>query len=516
MRVGDFLTLAERQYGDRAAVVYEGASLTYAELQHRSRALAQGLLELADPGDRVAILANNCPEYVEAVFGVPTARQMLTFVNPRLAASEILHVLEHSGARVVIVEPPLLGLVSEIRERLPALEHVVVLGGVAPERTVAYETVVAAGEQATADVSGASSDEVAWLIYTSGTTGRPKGAMLTHQNLFASVANTLMSVQPERHATHLMPFPMAHVTAHLCLAWAAKGITLVLQPSFDPESFVRAIEEYGAAGSPIAPVMLSLILQRPELERYDVSSMRKLFYGSSAIAPDLLRRSMARFANADFYQSFGMTELAGTAGWLDPEQHRLGAGGQPGLLSAIGRPAPLAAFRVVDDDLHDVAPGAVGELAIRGDQVTAGYWRDDAATQAAIVDGWLRTGDLATVDADGIYAIVDRKKDMILTGGENVYSREVEDALADLPGLAEVAVIGLPDPVWGENVCAVIVPLRDATITAEGVIAHCRSRLASYKKPKSVHVVPALPRNATGKVLKHRLRQDLSSADRLS
>jgi acyl-CoA synthetase (AMP-forming)/AMP-acid ligase II len=304
-----------------------------------------------------------------------------------------------------------------------------------------------------------------------------------------------------------MPFTLSHVGAHLALAHALIGNAMVLQRSFEPHSFLSDIARHRAAGSPIAPTMLAMLL-RPEFEHFDVSSVETLIYGSSGIAPELLLRAMTRFQNASFYQGFGMTETAGTVTWLGPDEHKRGASGEPALLRSCGRAAPLAAVRTVRPDGSDCATGEAGEIMVAGDQVMQGYWDDHAATSVAMAGPWLCTGDIGYLDSEGRLYVVDRKKDVIVTGGENVASVEVERALSSHPAIAEVAVIGVPDPTWGERVCAVIVVAAGEAITEAEVIAHARAGLASFKKPTVVRFVSALPKTALGKVVKAKLREE--------
>jgi long-chain acyl-CoA synthetase len=390
---------------------------------------------------------------------------------------------------------------------VPPLRYVIVFGQeVLAGADLAYERLIAGATPVRPRLE-LSDHDMAWLIYTSGTTGRPKGAMLTHRNLYAAVTNAIICTQPERFGTYIMPFPLAHVAGHVSPTFLAKDITLIIQRAFDPEDYVRTVAEHRVTGSPMAPAMLGLILARPELDHYDVSSVRKLFYGASSISPELLRRSMRRFSNARFYQGFGMTELGGNPLYMDPETHLRGAGDEPHLLAGAGYEAPYSSVRIVDDDMRDLPAGAIGEIVVKGDQVMKGYWRNEDATRETIVDGWLRTGDMGRMDENRLFYIVDRKNDMIVTGGENVYSREVEDVLAEHPGVLDVAVIGVPDETWGENVCAVVVRRQGVEVEEDELVAHCKSLAASYKKPKLVIFVDELPRNPSGKVLKRELRE---------
>jgi acyl-CoA synthetase (AMP-forming)/AMP-acid ligase II len=505
--LGDFVDFAARRAPDRTAIRFEERAFTFSEYKHRVDRLSDALLGLGNPGDRVGILSGNTSEYVEAYYGVPMAGMALTLVNPRLVAREVAYILSDAEVGAVFVQPEHLHTIRQIRDQVPSLRHVIAFGEEVPEGAdLAYEPLLAAAKPQRPKLE-ISDHDMAWLIYTSGTTGRPKGAMLSHRNLVASVTNALMCTQPERYGVYIMPFPLAHVAGHVSPTFLARDITLIIQRAFDPEDYVRTVAEHGVTGSPMAPAMLGLILARPELDGYDVSSVRKLFYGASSISPELLRRSMERFSNARFYQGFGMTELGGNPLYMDPETHLRGAGEEPHLLAGAGYEAPYSSVRIVDDDLNDLPVGEIGEIIVKGDQVMSGYWRNEEATREAIVDGWMRTGDMGRMDENRLFYIVDRKKDMIVTGGENVYSREVEDVLAEHPAVQDVAVIGIPAETWGENVCAIVVKRPGEDVDEDGLVAHCRASLASYKKPKLVVFVDELPRNPSGKVLKRELRE---------
>jgi long-chain acyl-CoA synthetase len=510
--LGDFVDFAARRSPDRTAIIFEDRAFTFAEYKERIDRLSDALIGLVEPGDRVGILSGNTSEYVEAYYGAPMAGMALTLVNPRLVAREVAYILSNAGVSAVFVQPEHLDTIVEIRERVPSLRYVIAFGEEVPaEADLAYERLIA-GARPVCPRLEISDHDMAWLIYTSGTTGHPKGAMLTHRNLVASVTNALMCTQPERYGTYIMPFPLAHVAGHVSPTFLAKEITLIIQRAFDPEDYVRTVAEHRVTGSPMAPAMLGLILACPELDHYDVSSVRKLFYGASSISPELLRRSMTRFSNAQFYQGFGMTELGGNPLYMDPETHIRGAGDEPHLLAGAGYEAPYSSVRIVDDEMRELPVNEIGEIIVKGDQVMNGYWRNEQATRETIVDGWLRTGDMGRMDENRLFYIVDRKKDMIVTGGENVYSREVEDVLAEHPGVQDVAVIGVPDETWGENVCAVVVKRPGAECEPDALIAHCRASMASYKKPKLVVFVDELPRNPSGKVLKRELRERYATA----
>jgi acyl-CoA synthetase (AMP-forming)/AMP-acid ligase II len=454
---------------------------------------------VATPGERVAILADNCLEYLECLYGLPEAGLAATLVNQRLTATEIESILADAEPAVLVVganhEERVAGLtLPSVRQRLVIGE-----GG---DRG-GYGAFVGRAADSPPSTPAAGESDVAWLIYTSGTTGRPKGAMLTHRNILTAVVGTAMEWHPSEADIALFVFPLCHVAAFVPLLHHLHGGTVVLGAGFVPAEFLALIEKHQVTHAGLAPTMINFLLRDPACDAADTASLRMLPYGASPIAPDLLARAVERFGPL-FVQGYGMTELSGNVLVLGQDEHRRGLAGEPHLLGSAGLPTKLARTRLVDDDLVDVAPGEVGEVVVRGDQVTAGYWRNPDATAEAWAGGWFHTGDLATVDGDGYVSIVDRKKDMVVTGGENVYPREVEDVLAGLPGVVEAAVIGLPDEAWGEAVTAVMVS--DGVLSGEDVRARCRGSLAGYKVPRRVVFAETLPRNAAGKVLKRELR----------
>ena len=499
MLLSDIVHYAAGRRPGRPAIHFEDRTVTFAELSDRVHRVAAAFGAVAGPGERVALLADNSPEYLECLYGLPEARLAATLVNQRLTGPEIEGILADA-------EPTVLVVGANHEERVAALalpsvrQRLVIGGGGGPG---SYEAFVA-GAAASAPAEPAAADgDVAWLIYTSGTTGRPKGAMLTHRNVLTAVCGTAMEWHPSEADVALFVFPLCHVAAFVPLLHHLHGGTVVLGAGFVPAEFLGLIEKHQVTHAGLAPTMINFLLRDPACAAADTSSLRMLPYGASPIGPDLLARAVERFGPL-FVQGYGMTELSGNVLVLGQEEHRRGLAGEPHLLGAAGLPTKLARTRVVDDDLVDVAPGQVGEIVVRGDQVTAGYWRNPQATAEAWAGGWFHTGDLATVDEAGYVSVVDRKKDMVVTGGENVYPREVEDVLAGLAGVVDAAVVGLPDPEWGEAVTAVLVT--DGTPTADGIRDQCRASLAGYKVPRHVVFVDALPRNASGKILKRELR----------
>jgi acyl-CoA synthetase (AMP-forming)/AMP-acid ligase II len=502
----DIALRGARERPAATALICDARSFTFAELEARTRRLAGALAGLAPRGARIALAAENRPEGIECYYGVPRAGQCLVLLNYRLSGRELAQQLADCGASVLIGERALLERVAPHAALFPGVQLRVALD---PPSTgeLGYEALLESGAEADEPARG-SPGELAWIIYTSGTTGRAKGAMLTHANLVAGVLSSVLTRPIAAGEVYLYPFPLCHISGHNLVALHLRGHPVVLLRRFEPGELFEAAARHRVTSVSLAPTMLAMLLDSPALGSADLSSLRSIRYGASSIPVELLRRAMARLG-CDFWQGYGMTELAGNVLSLDADAHRRGLAGEPQLLRAAGHPSPLVDLRVVDDAGRELRDGEVGELAVRGDQVCAGYWNDPVATGQALRGDWLLTGDVARRDAEGFYYVLDRKKDLIITGGENVASREVEDVLHLHPGVREAAVIGVPDPRWGESICAVIAPRPGAKPSPEELIAHVREHLAGYKKPRHVVFVDALPRNAGGKVLKAELRERL-------
>lgn len=493
---------AARRTPDGVAVVVDDDEVTFARLRADAGRLANAIAGVTAPGDRVAILAENRIDYVAAYYAVPAVGRVLAPLNHRLHPDEWVELLRLCDARVLLAESP---FVEAIRPHLPST-------GVAT--VVDLDRDLAGFVAPHADHGAAETGDeraVAWLISTSGTTGLPKWAMLTHRSLTAGITNVSLARPIADDDSLATPFPLCHVAGYNVLAFHLHARPVVLLRRFDPDVLNVQIERHRVRTLSLAPTMIATWLDAASTASADLSSVRTLGYGASAIPAPVLRRAIDQLG-VDLSQGYGMTELSGNVAFLGPDDHRAAVDlDDERLLRAAGRPGPLAALRIVDDDLGDVAPGSPGEIVVRADQVCAGYWNDAEATRAAFTDdGWFRTGDLGRIDPDGLLSIVDRKKDVIVTGGENVASREVEQVLERHPAVREVAVVGVADPTWGENVCAVVVPSDpDAPPTLDDLVAFAREHLAGFKKPKRLVVVDALPKNATGKIQKQVLRAAL-------
>ncbi|MGV9675654.1 long-chain-fatty-acid--CoA ligase [Nocardia sp. NPDC003482] len=506
MLIGDIVEYGARKHPDRITVRFEDEVIDYRGLCERARRLANALLGVAAPGDRVAILSGNCARYLDCYYGVPMAGMALTILNFRLHAEQIVALITHSGARVLIVAPEFAGMVAAIRERIPSVTTVVSMG--AAEGTLGWAEFVGAAS-VRAPAVRPDADDTAWLVYTSGTTGAPKGVMLSHRNLLAGVTSSALQWGIPEETVFLFCFPLCHVGGYVVLVNHLLGATVGILRAYDNSTFLRLVDEWQVTQTGLAPTMINFLLRDPELDKHSMETLRAVGYGSSAIPAAVLREALERFG-CDFYQGMGMTELAGNVLHLDEAAHRRAAGGETHLLASAGKPMRLADIRIVDEEFRDVPAGAVGEMIVRADQVMTGYWNDPEATAAAFTDGWFHTGDLVRRDEEGFVYIVDRKKDLIISGGENVSSLSVEQALYRLPAVAEAAAIGVPDDTWGEIVCAVVVLRDGATASAADIIESCRDHLGGFQLPRRVEFVQTLPRNVTGKILKRELRQQFT------
>ena len=461
-------------------------------------------------GDRIAFLDRNGIAYFDFLFGGSLIGAVSVAVNWRLAPAEMAAIVDDSRATVLAIHAEYLPALAGMATGLPAVRRVVVIGdtaGVSTDaRAVPFDAWIdGCAAEDPGHVGGA--DEVSMQLYTSGTTGSPKGVMLTNANLSTAISEAGMTFHIADDTVSLVAMPLFHIGGSgwaLC-AMSRGGRSIILR-DVDPNVLLELIAVERITEMFVVPAVLMLILATPSLQDADLSSLRLIFYGASPISEDVLVKCMAAFGCA-FCQVYGMTETTGAITALSFEDHDPD-GPRRGLLRSAGKPHLSVALRVVDPDSGlDAAPGTVGEVWTRSPYNMAGYWRKPEETAATIDgEGWLRTGDAGYFDADGYLYLHDRIKDMIVSGGENIYPAEVENVLLSHPAIIDAAVIGVPDPKWGETVKAIVVLTPGETLDGTGVIAHCRDRLAHYKCPTSVDVTDALPRNPSGKILKRQLR----------
>jgi acyl-CoA synthetase (AMP-forming)/AMP-acid ligase II len=502
MQIGDHIRLHGRKTPDRVAIVAPEGTVTYGQLRDRMLQVANAMLTVASPGDRVGMLCENLPEYVECYYGVPAAGMALVFLNYRLHPKEWMWILNNAETRVLIVQEKYLDAISPHLAEIPTLEHVLVIGS--SDGYPSFGDVVGASP-ATEPPITVDEDSTAWLLYTSGTTGFPKGAMLTHRNLVTAAIESVIEYEPQPDERNLIAFPLCHVSGYAVPVTQLRGGRIVLTPMFEPELWMKLVDEHGITGTSMAPTMLNMILQHPKVNDFKLTSLRGIGYGAAAMPVEVLRAAIKRFGPI-VYSGFGMTELGGNVLTFPKSAHERAVNGDEYLLASCGTPMCLADVMVVDEQMNECPPGVVGEIVVRGEQVLKGYFRNDEGTAKAFAGGWFHSGDMARRDEEGFFYIVDRMKDMIITGGENVYSREVEEVIYTHPAVSEAAIIGLPDPQWGENVTAVVVLRPGTTATEAEIIAACRDRLAGYKKPKRVIFLDELPKTVSGKIVKRELR----------
>lgn len=514
MPLNELLPKAARLFPHKEAVVCQDIRLTYQELAQRVWQLSNALDHLGiKMGDRVAILHENTHEFLEAYLAAAHLGVILVPLNHRLAPKELNMILEDSQAHLLISQEGFREKVNKVRERGSVLEKVIWTGldqGSGGEKDAAYESLLARHSTEPPQPRPIQDDHVAHLYYTSGTTGRPKGVMLTHKNVKSHALGTIA----ELHLTdrdnwfHVAPlFHLADAWATFAMTWV--GAKHVLIPSFEPRKVLQLIQEERITLSNLIPTMLNMMVNHPNIGDNDYSSLRVILSGGAPIAPETVRKIIDAF-RCDYIQTYGMTETSPylTLSILKEHLASLPAEEQLRYKAKTGREFIGVSLRVVDEKGRDVPldDRTVGEIIVKGDTVTPGYWNLPEETEKALKEGWLHTGDLAVMDQERYVNIVDRKKDMILTGGENVYSTEVENVLYMHPDILEAAVIGVPDPHWGEAVKACVALKEGKTTTAEDIIAFCKQELASYKAPKSVDFVAALPKTGSGKIYKKGLR----------
>jgi len=495
-----------RRQPEAAILEFGRERISCAELAERSNRVAQGLLELGlEPGDRIALLAKNCPEHFDVLFGAGKAGLVTVPVNWRLRSEEIGYILEDATAKVLFVGEEFAETIGRVAEELPQTRAVIVIraGGeldgfeawrdrnepVDPERDV-------------------EPDEPVLQLYTSGTTGRPKGVPLSNRNLFTLLDRGEELWGLNRSSVSLVCLPLFHIGGiGWALACMRHGGKALLVRDFDPKAVLAAIEDRHVTHANFVPTMLAAIVSVSGTVQRDCSSLELVLYGTAPISETLLRDSMQTFG-CRFAQVYGLTETTSAITQLDPTDHDPN-GPRARVLRSAGRPYPWVESKIVNPASGaECAAGETGELWVRSPQNMKGYWRDPEATAETLTpEGWLRTGDAGYFDGDRYLFLTDRVKDMIISGGENIYPAEIEGVLAQHPSVAEVAVIGIPDEKWGETVKAVVVPEAGETVREDEIIGWARRRIAHYKCPKSIDVVDTLPRTATGKVLKRALRE---------
>jgi acyl-CoA synthetase (AMP-forming)/AMP-acid ligase II len=497
-------------FPNREALIYGEQRLTHAEFASRARRLASALYGIGlRPRDRFAVLAMNCVEYYEAFAAAEYGGYLLVPLNFRLAPPELAHVLKDSGATVLIYEPQYAATVAALRVQGSSVQHHVCLGPT--EADLNYETLLSEGQESGPPVEPEPED-VSVLWYTSGTTGKPKGALWSQRAILAAARMCAQVSSIDGSTRVLQVTPAFHVGGRGYVMGAAwDGGCTVLHRAFDPRAMLATIEREKITHTFMVAAMVQAVLALPDVTSFDLSSLRAVFSAAAPIPVPVLRRAMELMGPV-FSLQYGCTEVGSIAAL---PRFALATQGPPEVvkrLGSAGYPVPEIDFRLVDESGQNCAAGAPGEVAVRSPSMFSGYWNNSGATLEAMREGWYFTGDIGVQDAEGCLYLVDRKKDMIISGGENIYSREVEEALAAHAEVYDCAVIGVPDPKWVESVKAVVVRKPGSTIEEAALIEHCRGLIARYKCPRSIAFVAELPRLATGKIDKPTLRARHASA----
>ena len=509
--LGETIVRNARKYPDKEALVYGKTRLTYKQLNARINRLAQALLDIGiTKGAKVAILSFNCNQFLETYYALGKIGGIAVPLNFRLHAEELIYMVNHSDAEAFILGEPFLQMVKDMRKDLPGIRKYISITDKPVKGMLHYETWIAKYPDDEPLVL-VDEDDPLFIMYTAGTTGRPKGAVITHKNEVAMWMLGGFYVFPEPGLftggrlldvkSFAVP-PIFHLAAFGFCQFNFFGGTTVVLPEevFDPVEIMRTIQEEKINAIVLIPAMANFLLLLPDLDKYDKSSLQIWLSGGAILPTETRRLIQQHFPNVRIIDLFGQTEMSPLVTGLLPSEAK-------GRETSVGRVLPFIEMRIVDDNDNDVPVGAIGEAAYRGPTVMKEYYKDTKATAEAMRGGWFHSGDLVRRDAEGYVYVVDRKKDMIISGGENIYPAEIEEILYSHPKILECAVIGVLDEKWGESVKAVVVCRPGEQLTEQEVIEYCKQHLASYKKPRSADFVDSLPRNTLGKVLKRVLKE---------
>lgn len=514
MILTETLKKASKFFPQKEAIVCGGRRWTYRQFHERINRLSHLLKVFGiEKDDKVAVLHPNCHYFLEIYYGIAQIGAISVPINTRLSPGEIAFILQDSESKILISDPAFQKQVGPIRKKIPGVKGILWTGegiAVREARDLHYEKALEQGEPVDPPETRISGEDIAQIYYTSGTTGRPKGVMLSHKNVTTHALGTIAEIHlADRDVwIHVAPlFHLADAWATWAITWV--GGTHVLVREFDSKTVLETIERERVTLTNLIPTMLNLMVNYPEVGKYDYGSLRVLLSGGAPIAPEVVKKIVQTF-KCDYIQTYGMTETSPylTLSLLKGHLKKLSETEQLRFKSKTGREFIGVELKVVNERGEEVKKDEkeVGEIIVRGDIVTKGYWKLPQETAKAIREGWLYTGDMAVMDAEGYVTIVDRKKDMILTGGENVYSTEVENVLYMHPAVLECAVVGVPDEKWGEAVKGVVVLKQGQTATEQEIIRFCKENIAHYKAPKSIDFIEALPRTGSGKIQKKGLR----------
>lgn len=500
--VGELIRRVAHKTPNQEAFIYGDQRLTYLELEERTLQLAgwlqgQGL----QIGDKVGIIFKNNLAFVEVMFAAASAGCVSVPINFRLVQEEFIYILNHSDTKILFIEEEYQEMILSIRKELPNVERIVVVGkGNVPEM-VPYDSIYGTNRPYVSVDGLVDEDDACMICYTSGTTGKPKGAVLTHKNLLMSATNSVIDSKIEHGSKQLLITPLFHIAGvgNVLISCLVGGLT-VIHRDFNPVAVLETIDQEKINGLFMVPAMWNLVLHVPNIEDFDLTSVIRCSTGAAICPLEVKHKMMKYFHNGGIFDAFGQTEMSPTTTCLLPQDSIR-------KTNSVGKPAMNVEVRIVDENMNDVPVGEIGEIIYRGPTVMKEYYKNPEATEEAFRGGWFHSGDLVRQDDEGFIYVVDRSKDMIISGGENIYPAEIEAALHRHEAIFEAAVVGVPDPKWGESVKAYVVLKPGSSLTVQEVILHCQNHLASYKKPKYVEFLSELPRNTSGKILKRVLRE---------
>jgi acyl-CoA synthetase (AMP-forming)/AMP-acid ligase II len=507
MNLGRFVSRSAKYWPEQAAIIFRDRTFTFQQLDERSNRLANALLALgAQKGDRVAVQAWNCPQLIELECALYKAGLVKVALNARLSAAETQETIVNAQARIVLAGARHIEVIEALRTQLEGVDNFVAIEGEAAG-FLQYEALLERASSTNPDVEMLASD-LAVLHFTSGSTGKLKAAMQTVGNRMASLRKVVMGRMPAQPGDVLaLAGPITHASGMFIQPFLGQGGTILLHDRFEPDSYLASLERHRVKAAFLVPTMINMLVKHPRISAHDLSSLRYMSYGGAPIAPALVKDAWEAIGPV-LSQGYGAGETTGGLVTLSVDDHRQAIeGGQEHLLASCGRPFGESHVLIVDEHGRELAAGEVGEIVVAGPDVFAGYWREPELTAAALINGRLHTGDLARADERGYLYIVDRKKEMIISGGFNVYPTEIEQVLYRHPAIYEACVIGVPDENWGEAIKAVVVLREDRKASADELIEHCRGLLADFKKPRSIEFVSELPKNGNGKMSRKDVRE---------
>ncbi len=497
-------------YPEEEAFIYAQERITFSQFNSRVNRLINALHSLGvKKGDGIGIFSWNCPEYCDVYGAAMKGGFIISPLNPRLQAKELDYLINYSEISTLFIGRELMGMVDRLRDHFPKVKNYISFESSGPN-TISYYDLLSAHSEEEPDVLVKEEDPFL-IFYTSGTTGTPRGALYTEGRNIENTRTKAIQMGVAIGDKHIMILPLFHIGGYShfwAFFYVGASNVIMAQRSFDAEATLRAIEEEKATDVHIVPTQLVTILNLPDIEKYDLSHLKRIWYAASPMPVELLKRGMKKFGSI-FMQGYGQSESGPEITFMPKKFHQVLDKSQEEqkILASCGQPSLGVHVRIVDEKDQDVLPYVVGEIILQSKAIMVGYWHKADETREVMVNQWLHTGDMGYYDQKGNIYIVDRKKDMIISGGENVYPREIEEVLYQHPAILEAAVIGVPDEVWIERVHALVVLRKGAEVTADEIIEFCKQRLARYKAPKSVEFIEALPKNPQGKILKRELKK---------